>query len=95
MGGFVCPHCNKEINLFKIGGGERAAQEMKVPFLGRIPLDPEMVVCSDDGVPFVSKHWDSKVAELFRQISEKWRQLLEKRMDKKELYLEKFKTKTK
>jgi|LQYC01.1.fsa_nt_gi ATP-binding protein involved in chromosome partitioning len=94
MSGFVCPHCNKEINLFKIGGGERAAQEMTVPFLGRIPLDPEMVVSSDDGVPFVSKHWDSEVAESFRQISGKWRRFLEGGMDKQELYLEKFKIKT-
>jgi len=93
MSGFVCPHCNNEINLFKIGGGERAAQEMKVPFLGRIPLDPEMVVSSDEGIPFVSRHWDSKVAESFRKISERWRQLLEEGVDKKVQYLEKFKTK--
>ncbi len=91
MGGFVCPHCNKEIHLFKVGGGEKAAKEMRVPFLGRIPLDPEMVVSSDDGVPFVSKHGDSKVAESFRKISEKWRELLEKKVDKKELFLESLK----
>ena len=94
MSGFTCPHCNKEIDLFKVGGGERAAQEMKVPFLGRIPLDPQMVVCCDDGTPFVSKHWDSKVAEAFRQISAKWRQFMEKGTGKKESYLEKFKIKT-
>lgn len=93
MSGFTCPHCNKEINLFKVGGGERAAQEMKVPFLGRIPLDPEMVISSDDGVPFVSKHWDSKVAESFRQVSQEWRQLLERKLGKEELYLNKFKVK--
>jgi Mrp family chromosome partitioning ATPase len=42
MSGFVCPHCGKEVNLFKTGGGEKLAAEMHVPFLGRIPLDPQL-----------------------------------------------------
>ena len=41
MSGLICPHCGKEIDLFKMGGGEKAAHEMGVPFLGRIPIDPE------------------------------------------------------
>jgi len=49
MSGMVCPHCNKKIDLFKTGGGERIADEMNVPFLGRIPLDPQMVICTDAG----------------------------------------------
>lgn len=83
MGGFTCPHCNKAIDIFKIGGGEKAAQEMGVPFLGRIPLDPEMVISSDNGVPFVHKHPDSKAAEAFRQIAQAWRMLLEGNLEKK------------
>ena len=43
MSGMKCPHCGKDIPLFKIGGGEKAAKELNVPFLGRIPIDPEMV----------------------------------------------------
>jgi len=83
MSGFTCPHCNKEINLFKMGGGEKAAQEMNVPFLGRVPLDPEIVIATDDGTPFVARHPDSKAAEAFRQICDKWRVLLEGISDKK------------
>ncbi len=77
MSGFTCPHCCKEIDLFKVGGGEKAAREMNVPFLGRIPLDPGMVVSSDNGVPFVTKHPDSTVAQSFHHISQEWRSLLE------------------
>jgi ATP-binding protein involved in chromosome partitioning len=77
MSGMVCPHCQKEIDLFKVGGGERIARDMKVPFLGRIPLDPEMVNCTDNGKPFVSLYPDSKVTAAFASIAEKWIQMLE------------------
>ncbi|MBN1353483.1 MAG: Mrp/NBP35 family ATP-binding protein, partial [Candidatus Omnitrophica bacterium] len=47
MSGFICPHCKKEINLFGMGGGEKSADDLKVPFLGRIPVEPEMVKFGD------------------------------------------------
>lgn len=46
---FNCPHCAKEVNLFKSGGGRQAAAEMGVPFLGSVPFDPAMVDAGDDG----------------------------------------------
>jgi Mrp family chromosome partitioning ATPase len=76
MSGFTCPHCNQSIDIFKVGGGEKAAGEMGVPFLGRIPLDPEMVISSDSGVPFVANHPESKATEAFNQIAQEWRKLL-------------------
>ena len=77
MSGFNCPHCHKPIDLFKKGGGERAARELLIPFLGRIPIDPEMVFCGDSGTPLVSKPGHAEVSNVFKQISERWRQLLE------------------
>lgn len=68
MSGFVCPHCNKEINLFKIGGGEQAAQEMGVPFLGRIPLDNQLVIDGDTGVSTVDG--TSRAATALKQITD-------------------------
>ena len=56
MSGLECPHCHKEIPLFKMGGGEKAARDMKVPFLGRIPIDPEIVTDCDRGMPLVMSH---------------------------------------
>jgi len=67
MSGFVCPHCGKEINIFKYGGGERAATELDVPFLGRVPLDPKVVEATDAGTPFVLQK-DLKVQEAFEHI---------------------------
>jgi len=54
MSGFTCPHCGAKIELFKSGGGERAAGDLKVPFLGRIPFEPEMVKSGDSGRPLIS-----------------------------------------
>jgi Mrp family chromosome partitioning ATPase len=69
MSGLTCPHCRQEILLFKKGGGEKAASELRVPFLGGIPIDPEMVSDCDRGVPFVMAHPDSKAAAAFREIT--------------------------
>ena len=76
MSGFVCPYCGKEINIFKYGGGERAASELGVPFLGRIPLDPKMVEAADAGTPFVMQK-ESKTREAFEQIVENVRAFVE------------------
>ena len=76
MSGFTCPYCGKEINIFKYGGGERAASELGVPFLGRVPLDPKMVEAADNGTPFVLQK-ESKVREAFEQIVENVRAFVE------------------
>jgi len=76
MSGLLCPHCSKTIDLFKTGGGERIANEMKVPFLGRVPLDPIMVMCGDEGRPFVDVHPDSPVTGAFTAIADAWEKQL-------------------
>jgi len=78
MSGFVCPYCGKEINIFKYGGGERSARELGVTFLGRVPIDPGMVIAADNGTPFVLQK-DSKVREAFEHIVEKVREIVEKK----------------
>lgn len=69
MSGLACPHCDCIIDLFGSGGGERMADQMGIPFLGRIPFDPEMVTCGDAGVAFQEKHKDSPVASAFKAIA--------------------------
>jgi len=68
MSGLVCPHCGKTVDVFKRGGGEAAAKELGLPFLGRIPLDPRIVVGGDAGKPFVLEHPDSPAAKAFYGI---------------------------
>jgi len=84
MSGLECPHCHKEIPLFKTGGGEKAARDMKVPFLGRIPIDPEMVTDCDRGMPFVMDHPQSEATKVFKQIADRCKEYVGfKEVDKK------------
>lgn len=68
MSGMACPHCGEKIDLFKIGGGEKAAKELGVPFLGRIPIDPGVVLSCDAGEPFVSEPNASVAKTAFAQV---------------------------
>lgn len=68
MSGYVCPHCGHRVDVFKRGGGEQAAMELGLPFLGRIPLDPRIVIGGDAGKPFVLEHPDSEAAKAFDGI---------------------------
>lgn len=68
MSGFVCPHCGKKTEIFGSGGGERMAQQVGVPFLGSIPIDPEVGVDTDKGTPFVLAHKNSAASKAFMQI---------------------------
>ncbi|MDP8212433.1 MAG: Mrp/NBP35 family ATP-binding protein [Candidatus Zapsychrus exili] len=71
MSGFVCPHCGKEVDLFGIGGGEKASKDLKVPFLGRIPLEPLMIKSGDSGKPFIQFNKDRSGAKILDEIAEK------------------------
>jgi ATP-binding protein involved in chromosome partitioning len=70
MSGLICPHCHQEITLFKKGGGEALAREWGVPFLGRIPLEPELVAEADSGRPYFKGHETTAAAQAFKQIAE-------------------------
>jgi len=59
MSGMICPHCGNNIDLFGKGGGEKAARELGVPYLGSIPLDPAMVKACDEGRPYILRHADT------------------------------------
>ena len=69
MSGFVCPHCGGTSDIFRQGGGERMAKEMGVPFLARIPIDPELVIAEDEGKAFAQDHSESPAARALDQIA--------------------------
>jgi ATP-binding protein involved in chromosome partitioning len=78
MSGFVCPKCGAEINIFKAGGGRKIAEDLTVPFLGTIPIDPEICEDSDKGVPFIVEHMNSPAAKSFMEIVKKIENFLKK-----------------
>ena len=71
MSGLICPHCGKEIDLFGKGGAEKAANDLEVPFLGRIPIELEMVKSSDSGQPFIQSKKDTGAAKIIDEIIDK------------------------
>lgn len=77
MSGFACPHCGEIVDVFKSGGGQHMAGEMGVPFLGRVPLDPAVVISGDDGTPYVYKYAESAAAKAFAEIVDTLRNSLE------------------
>jgi len=70
MSGFTCPSCDETHYLFGQGGGERLAEEMEVPFLGSIPLDPAVRESGDAGTPTVASAPDSPAATALAKIAQ-------------------------
>jgi ATP-binding protein involved in chromosome partitioning len=70
MSGLNCPHCGELIDFFGAGGGERTAKEMGIPFLGRIPFDPNVVACGDSGACYQEVHVHSAVTKAFTDVAQ-------------------------
>jgi len=69
MAYFVCGSCGERHNIFSSGGGLRAAEELGIPYVGEIPLDPSICEGGDAGVPAVIADEDSPVSRAFIDIS--------------------------
>ncbi len=69
MSGLKCPHCQEMINIFGSGGGQRMAEEMDVPFLGNIPIDPQVCALGDSGQTFTE--CKTQAGESFGRIVER------------------------
>jgi ATP-binding protein involved in chromosome partitioning len=52
MSGFICPDCGKKYDIFGSGGARRKAEELRVPFLGEVPLNMQIRVKGDEGSTF-------------------------------------------
>jgi Mrp family chromosome partitioning ATPase len=78
MSGFVCPSCGARTGIFGSGGGETMARSMGLPFLGAIPMDPEIVASGDQGVPFVQAHPESEAAKAFGKVIQNLRDRMER-----------------
>ena len=68
MSGFTCPRCGELVKIFGADGGRAMAEEMGVPYLGAIPIEPEVVVSGDSGKPIVQARPHSETAKAFGRI---------------------------
>jgi len=68
MAGFRCPDCGSVHDIFGSGGGAALADENDLPFLGGVPLDPDVRAGGDDGAPVVLAEGDT--ADAFKIVVE-------------------------
>jgi len=69
MSYFVCPSCHERHDIFSSGGGQERALAMGLPFLGSIPLHPEVRAGGDTGMPVVAGQPESTYARELRKIA--------------------------
>jgi len=67
MSSFVCPDCGGEHAIFGEGGGQALADEVEMPFLGKIPLDPSIREGGDEGRPMVLR--EGETAEALQEFA--------------------------
>jgi len=68
MSGFACPKCGEITPILSSGGGRRMSEDMNVPFLGSIPIDPKIAESGDQGRALVSQYACSPTANIMREI---------------------------
>ena len=68
MSGFICPHCGKPVDIFGTGGGKKIALEYTLRFLGRVPMDPQVVMGGDSGRPYLSSGAGTEATKAFDAV---------------------------
>jgi Mrp family chromosome partitioning ATPase len=68
MSGFACPKCGEVTQILPSGGGRRIAEDMNVPFLGAIPMDPKIAEAADSGRALLGQDSASPLARAMNEI---------------------------
>lgn len=69
MSFFVCPKCDERSEIFNFGGGEKAAENLQVPFLGRIPIQIDVRSGGDKGTPITSADPNHEISKIFKEVA--------------------------
>lgn len=70
MSGYACPHCGEHDDIFGTGGTKRAAEKLRLPYLGEVPLASRVREQGDEGTPIVLSDPDSPAAVALTRIAE-------------------------
>ena len=76
MSHYLCPHCNKESEIFPGSGGASESKRLEVPLLAQIYMTPEIASSTDSGEPYVFKYTDSPITKMYRSMAEKITELV-------------------
>jgi Mrp family chromosome partitioning ATPase len=69
MSGYVCTHCQECTNIFSSDGGRLLADELHLPFAGRVPIDPSVAACEDQGKNFFLEHPESATLQTIVNVA--------------------------
>ncbi|EFC46500.1 predicted protein [Naegleria gruberi] len=68
MSGYVCPCCKEITFIFGSGGGQKLSNEYNIPFLGSIPIEPELANAEDNGINYIKNFSNSVTSMQFTNI---------------------------
>ena len=71
MSGYVCPHCSECTNIFSSGGGAALAKHAGLPFLGSLPIEPNLAAAAESGENFIEKWGGSEACRRLLDIYSK------------------------
>jgi ATP-binding protein involved in chromosome partitioning len=71
MSVFACEACGHRHEIFRRGGARKLCEENGVPYLGEVPIDPEVVLGGDEGTPIVIRKPDSPAAKAFTELADR------------------------
>ncbi|EHQ06875.1 MAG: Mrp/NBP35 family ATP-binding protein [Leptonema illini] len=72
MAEFVCPHCGKTSHIFSKNGGTAFAAKYRVPFLGSLPLQPDVMEAGESGKPAsISDNADDAMRKSYTELAQK------------------------
>ncbi len=69
MSYFIAPDTGKKYDIFGTGGGSKIAAELEVPFLGGLPIEPQIRIGGDNGVPIAFDSPGSVQSKIMAEIS--------------------------
>lgn len=70
MSEFVCPSCDTHSEIFSRGGAKAYSAEKKIPYLGDVPIDPQMQRLCDEGTPYLMKFESTAGGRAFMKIAD-------------------------
>jgi len=71
MSYFICPNCKTRSDIFSAGGAKKECAKLQVDLLGEIPLDIDIRIAGDEGIPVVIKNPDNEQSKAFLNIAKK------------------------
>ena len=77
MSYFICDNCNQKHYIFSKDGVKKEAEESKIPFLGEIPINTNLRIQSDNGIPALIDNPDGEISKKFISIAKNLKKSLD------------------